>query len=365
MPYKISGTLSDAARIIIIKESDWSIESNTTESVGAYEIGSLEAGAKLVAGRKSDGESLGYGSITPEEYSTGGDRGIFGGGYDISSTYTDLVEYITISTPGDSIDFGNLTVARSHLTACSNGANNRGVFAGGSSGNYTTSKNIIDYITISSPGNATNFGDLINKKFSLSGTSNGTNDRGIFAGGHMNLSPYAVNVISYITISSTGNAINFGDLTGLRYELSATSNGTNDRGIFVGGASQNTIDYVTISTPGNATDFGDLTVIRGSLGACSNGTNDRGVFGGGGTSNIIDYVTISSAGNATDFGDLTVSRRLLPACSNGENNTGVFGTGSGEYFTVDYITISALGDATDFGNLVGGGTMAAAGLSNA
>jgi len=44
MPYKISGTLSDASRVIIIKESDWSIESNTNESVGAYEVGSLVSG---------------------------------------------------------------------------------------------------------------------------------------------------------------------------------------------------------------------------------------------------------------------------------------------------------------------------------
>ena len=29
MPYKISGTKSETSRIIILKESDWSIESNT------------------------------------------------------------------------------------------------------------------------------------------------------------------------------------------------------------------------------------------------------------------------------------------------------------------------------------------------
>jgi len=70
MPYKISGTLSDAARIIVIKESDWSIESNTEKPTGAYEILELESGAKLVCARKSDGESLGYGNITPKEYET-------------------------------------------------------------------------------------------------------------------------------------------------------------------------------------------------------------------------------------------------------------------------------------------------------
>ena len=44
MPYKISGTLSDAARIIVLKESDWSIESNTEESGASYEVDSLVSG---------------------------------------------------------------------------------------------------------------------------------------------------------------------------------------------------------------------------------------------------------------------------------------------------------------------------------
>ena len=95
------------------------------------------------------------------------------------------------------------------------------------------------------------------------------------------------------------------------------------RGIFGGGYSgsyENTIDYVTISSPGNATDFGDLTVARRYLAATSNGTNDRGIFGGGydGSArvNTIDYVTISTPGNATDFGDLIVARNALAATSN-------------------------------------------------
>ena len=48
-----------------------------------------------------------------------------------------------------------MTTARSLLSATSNAIGNRGVFAGGGS-----SSNIIDYITITSTGSATNFGDL-------------------------------------------------------------------------------------------------------------------------------------------------------------------------------------------------------------
>jgi len=89
-------------------------------------------------------------------------------------------------------------------------------------------------------------------------------------------------------------------------------NGGPTRGVFVGGfdtANSNVMDYITIATTGNATDFGDLTVARRYINGCASTT--RGVFGGGfdtANSNVIDYITIATTGNATDFGDMTVSR---------------------------------------------------------
>jgi len=69
MPYKISGSKSETARVIILKESDWSIESNTVVAgSGAYEIDSLETGSKLIVAESGDGELLGYGNVTPIEY---------------------------------------------------------------------------------------------------------------------------------------------------------------------------------------------------------------------------------------------------------------------------------------------------------
>ena len=66
------------------------------------------------------------------------------------------------------------------------------------------------------------------------------------------------------------------------------------------------MDYITISSTGNATDFGDLTRSAYYIGGACNKT--RGVFGGGNSAtNVMDYITIASTGNATDFGDLTVS----------------------------------------------------------
>ena len=69
MSYKISGEKSETARIMVLKESDWGIESNTVISgSGAYSVEDLEAGNKLVVGRKSDGQVISYGNITPEYY---------------------------------------------------------------------------------------------------------------------------------------------------------------------------------------------------------------------------------------------------------------------------------------------------------
>ena len=91
------------------------------------------------------------------------------------------------------------------------------------------------------------------------------------------------------------------------------------RGVFGGGTTginSNVIDYITIATTGNAIDFGDLSVSRKRLASCSDGT--KGVFGGGYIStysNVIDYITIASTANASDFGDLTVARSTVSACS--------------------------------------------------
>ena len=52
-----------------------------------------------------------------------------------------------------------------------------------------------------------------------------------------------------------------------------TSNTTNERGIWAGswnGSNHNTIEYITINTTGNTTDFGDLTMARGNGAATSN-----------------------------------------------------------------------------------------------
>ena len=86
--------------------------------------------------------------------------------------------------------------------------------------------------------------------------------------------------------------------------------------MFAGGFTPSQTDmmgYVTISSTGNATDFGNLSVARGTYGMrASNQT--RGVFAGGydtGDLNVIDYITIATTGNASDFGDLKLKEEVV------------------------------------------------------
>ena len=79
------------------------------------------------------------------------------------------------------------------------------------------------------------------------------------------------------------------------------------RGLYAGGQSNSdTIDFVTIETTGNTTDFGNL--ISSREGVVGSGDRTRGVFFAGDGSpenNDIQHVTFASTGNATDFGQDT------------------------------------------------------------
>ena len=183
----------------------------------------------------------------------------------------------------------------------------RGVFADDSLSND------MQYITIASAGNATNFGDLTVARSTPAGCSNGT--RGLIGGGYHSTASNRL-IIDYITFASTGNATDFGDLTAGGYSFGALSNGT--RGVWGGGEGRgNVIDYVTIATTGNATDFGDLLESGSGQTGAADGT--RGLFAGGIVSsaykNTIQYITVATTGNATDFGDLLNTSSGVGACA--------------------------------------------------
>jgi len=131
------------------------------------------------------------------------------------------IEFITFSTRGNGTHFGELTSSTSNevRSGASCSSNTRGVFAGSRTADPSPANvnNIIEYITIATLGNSIDFGDLVAASNSGKGTSN--NVRGVFAGGYV--SPAEINTIQYITIATTGNASDFGDLVSSKGYLPA------------------------------------------------------------------------------------------------------------------------------------------------
>ena len=78
------------------------------------------------------------------------------------------------------------------------------------------------------------------------------------------------NVVEFVTISTLGNTTDFGDLSAAKYAQASCSSSV--RGLFGGHyPGNNTIDFFQIMSTGNSKDFGDLTSPRGHFDACSNG----------------------------------------------------------------------------------------------
>ena len=133
-------------------------------------------------------------------------RAVWGGGGNSSMLKT--IAYSTFATKGDALEFGGLTGLRSDSQGASNAT--RGLFAGGKTPGILSS---IDYVTMASTGDALDFGDLTQGRRNHAGMSNSV--RGVFAAGCTTGSGPSgnVNTIDYVTIASLGNATDFGDAT--------------------------------------------------------------------------------------------------------------------------------------------------------
>ena len=281
------------------------------------------------------------GSVTPAVLQ----RALFAGGYPGPSN---VIEYVDISTTGNTQDFGDLLANTPNSAGVGSGT--RSVFAG----NGDSVSDVIEYVAIATTGNSSDFGNLIEGNSSMAGMSSST--RGVFAGGYAAVGGNT-NRIQYVTIASTGNATDFGDALTSGRDASIGLTGSSTRGLWAnqtsGNTKTNTIQYVTIASTGNATDFGDTTVTRSQLAGVGSGT--RAVFCGGTTGSLVDtmdYVTIASTGNATDFGDLSAACRLGAGASSATRGLIALGNTGSRVNTIEYITIASTGNSTDFGDLL-------------
>ena len=225
----------------------------------------------------SEGDAIDFGDPTFNSFSktscSSSTRGLSAGGY--SSSNLNTIEYVEISTLGNALDFGDLRTATRGMGA--SGSSTRGIFAGGIVSSNTTD---ISFVTISSKGNSVKFGDLTSARRMDGGGQVSDSARGIFwnakqgaAGG---------DGLDYINIASEGNAVFFTDGLRTTDDVACSSNRT--RGVFAsgykqpGGPATNIIQFVTISTTGQISDFGDMSIERFSAGGCSDSHGGLGGF---------------------------------------------------------------------------------------
>ena len=252
-----------------------------------------------------------------------GTRGICCGGYDNNtSSQSNVIQYYTFATTGNATDSGNLTTTTGSSCAASNG--HRAVNA-----NYTQDDTRIDYFSFATGDNATEFGDLYNGDDWMGTVQDLT--RALFCGGG-NDSPHArSNIIQYVTVATTGDSQDFGDLTVSKRSHSGQAC-SSTRSVVASGYNQPTngnyytvesTEYYTFATLGNAVSFGDMLATSGiSPGGTSNSV--RGVWMGGGDlalspsygTNVIQYVNIPTLGDTIDFGDMVTTGGWCDACSN-------------------------------------------------
>ncbi len=294
-----------------------------------------------------------------------GDRGVFAGGYTTpTSNVVNDIEYINITSTGNATDFGNLINATREAAGCSNAI--RGLIMGRKLSNGD-GDNQISYITIATTGNAQDFGDLSVSRYYSTALSDGT--YALTVGGKQTgtatWSGTFSDTIDYVTIATTGNASDFGNTSTNCYNCCGVQDST--RGVYNLGTTSITgtityrqtddLEYVTIATTGNATNFGNLDQ-RGFKRA-TGADSTRGVFAQGyngsyGT-NAIGYITIQTTGNALDFGDALDLAQSSEGTSNSTRMVMAGGSGPPPNYTrydrIGYVTIQTTGNASDFGNL--------------
>jgi hypothetical protein len=137
------------------------------------------------------------------------------------------------------------------------------------------------------------------------GTSSntGAGARGVFMGGQKD-GTGVFDIIDYVNIASTGNAVDFGNLLAAEQEGNAFSSST--RGFHFGGdPADNEIETIVFASTGNATDFGDLTATSKTGIGLASATRGIAFLNNG---NVINYVTMASTGAGQDFGDNEIAK---------------------------------------------------------
>ena len=227
-----------------------------SSSGGGNDFGDMTSTKAYLNGMSNDVRGFMVGGATTPEY-----------------VNQNTIEFVTMASTGDASDFGDLSViTRNGSSAASN---TRGILQIGQTTPLPGNR-LIEFITLSTLGNSQNFGEVTTLAKSGSAAV-ASSTRACFMGGvgTTGNASHVSNVIDFVTISTLGNAQDFGDMTVAVDALAGASNST--RGLHAGGrtgspaaeALQNVIGFITIASTGNASDFGDLVTPTRYLAGCS------------------------------------------------------------------------------------------------
>ena len=282
----------------------------------------------------------------------GGARGVWSGGDPSRSTNMD---YITIPTRGDTIDFGDLPFNRGGMNIGIQASKTRGFVCGGEAP-VGDSNNYITRFEFSSTGSAVDHADL-----TFTSKNGGAHSNATRAIQHRGYGAPSINHrdVDFFTMASTANAVDFGDIvSSAQYGGGGVASPT--RGVtfiaYVAPALVNTIEFCTIATTGSFQDFGDATITKNGNRSGTGGSSTRGVSMGGGDDSITtcSFITFATTGNTTEFGELTTGKAYSTAVS--DRITCMMAGGqlapSGSVTNqIDSLSIATGGTAVDSGDL--------------
>ena len=226
-------------------------------------------------------------------------------------TTVDDISYYNILTPGNSVAWSGLLQSdKAWGSASSNG--HRAIFVGGTPPNWATNETQIDNFSFTSQANAVDYGEGTSGRTFASSCSDGA--RCLSADDYGNGAfKKTIDYFSFTTHS--GTASDFGDLREILYEGCMTSN-LNRAVHWNGSPDKSYIDYMTISTPGNALDFGECTAAAGPF-AGSDGSRAVQCSQAYSDYSAILYMNIGTLGDTVNYGDLTQGRLEGDHCVSG------------------------------------------------
>ena len=279
----------------------------------------------------------------------GGARGVWSGGDPSRSTNMD---YLTIPTRGNTIDFGDLPFANAGMTCGIQANNTRGFNCGGEAPVGDSHNYIVKY-EFSSTGSAVDHADLTFTSKNGGGYSNAT--RAIQHRGYGAPSITHDDVCAF-TMASSGNAFTFNDIVASG-QYGGGGQASPTRGVIsIALSSSNSLEYCTISTSGGFQDFGDMTTTANGNRSGTGGNSTRGVFMGGGDSYVTNcsFITFATTGNSTEFGELTTGKSYSNAVSDRITCMmagGQLAPGGSITNQIDSLNIATGGTAIDSGDL--------------